>query len=49
MYITYFLKGKCYFFKLYRGKLHDDNDFDFDFWSFNATCSNISAISWRPV
>jgi hypothetical protein len=20
-----------------------------DFWSFNATFSNISAISWRPV
>jgi hypothetical protein len=25
------------------------NDFDFDFWCFNATFSNISAISWRPV
>ena len=25
-------------------------DFDcFDFWCFNATFSNISAISWRPV
>ena len=23
--------------------------FDFDFWCFNATFSNISAISWRPV
>jgi hypothetical protein len=23
--------------------------FDFDFWYFNATFSNISAISWRPV
>jgi len=23
--------------------------FDFDFWGFNATFSNISAISWRPV
>jgi hypothetical protein len=22
---------------------------DFDFWCFNATFSNISAISWRPV
>jgi len=22
--------------------------FDFDFWCFNATFSNISAISWRP-
>jgi hypothetical protein len=22
---------------------------DFDFWCFNATLSNISAISWRPV
>jgi hypothetical protein len=21
----------------------------FDFWCFNATFSNISAISWRPV
>jgi len=25
------------------------SDFDFDFWCFNATFSNISAISWRPV
>ena len=24
-------------------------DCDFDFWYFNATFSNISAISWRPV
>ena len=24
-------------------------DFDFDLWRFNATFSNISAISWRPV
>jgi hypothetical protein len=24
-------------------------DFDFDFWCFNATFSNISAKSWRPV
>jgi hypothetical protein len=25
-------------------------DFDLiDFWCFNATISNISAISWRPV
>ena len=24
-------------------------DFYFDFWCFNATFSNISAISWRPV
>jgi len=23
--------------------------FDFDLWCFNATFSNISAISWRPV
>jgi hypothetical protein len=23
--------------------------FDLDFWCFNATFSNISAISWRPV
>jgi hypothetical protein len=23
--------------------------FDFDFWCFNATFNNISAISWRPV
>jgi len=23
--------------------------FDFDFWCFNATFKNISAISWRPV
>jgi hypothetical protein len=22
---------------------------DFDFWCFNATFSNISAISWRPL
>jgi hypothetical protein len=22
---------------------------DWDFWCFNATFSNISAISWRPV
>jgi hypothetical protein len=22
---------------------------DFDFWCFNATFSNISAISWRPA
>ncbi|CAC9593156.1 hypothetical protein [uncultured Gammaproteobacteria bacterium] len=22
---------------------------DFDFWCFNTTFSNISAISWRPV
>jgi hypothetical protein len=24
-------------------------DFVVDFWCFNATFSNISAISWRPV
>jgi hypothetical protein len=24
-------------------------DFDYDFWCFNATFNNISAISWRPV
>jgi hypothetical protein len=24
-------------------------DFYFYFWCFNATISNISAISWRPV
>jgi len=24
-------------------------EFDFDFWCFNATFNNISAISWRPV
>ena len=24
-------------------------EFDLDFWCFNATFSNISAISWRPV
>jgi hypothetical protein len=23
--------------------------FDLDFWCFNATFNNISAISWRPV
>jgi hypothetical protein len=23
--------------------------FDFDFWCFNATFNNISAISWQPV
>jgi hypothetical protein len=22
---------------------------DFDFWCFNTTLSNISAISWQPV
>jgi hypothetical protein len=27
----------------------DNIDFDFDFWCFRATFSNISAISWRPV
>jgi hypothetical protein len=26
-----------------------DGLIDFDFWCFNATFSNISAISWRPV
>jgi hypothetical protein len=25
------------------------NRFYFDFWCFNATFNNISAISWRPV
>jgi hypothetical protein len=25
------------------------NFFGIDFWCFNATFSNISAISWRPV
>jgi hypothetical protein len=24
-------------------------DFIFDFWCFNATFSNISAIPWRPI
>jgi hypothetical protein len=24
-------------------------DLIFDFWCFNATFSNISAMSWRPV
>jgi hypothetical protein len=28
---------------------HEINDLDLDFWCFNATFSNISAISWRPV
>ena len=28
--------------------IHNDW-FDFDFWCFNTTFSNISAISWRPV
>jgi hypothetical protein len=28
---------------------HDKIDFDFDFLCFNATFSNISAISWQPV
>jgi hypothetical protein len=26
-----------------------DTRYRFDFWCFNATFSNISAISWRPV
>jgi hypothetical protein len=25
------------------------NDLIFDFWCFNATFNNISAISWRPL
>ena len=28
---------------------HEINDLDLEFWCFNATFSNISAISWRPV
>jgi len=28
---------------------HEINYLDLDFWCFNATFSNISAISWRPV
>jgi len=27
----------------------EEMDLIFDFWCFNATFSNISAISWRPV
>jgi hypothetical protein len=27
----------------------DRAQLDFDFWCFNATFNNISAISWRPV
>jgi hypothetical protein len=30
-------------------KKTNEQTFDFDFWCFNATFSNISAISWRPV
>jgi len=32
--------------------IFNELDFDyffFDFWGFNATFNNISAISWRPV
>ena len=32
-----------------RKKNPNELTFDFDFWCFNATFSNISAISWRPV
>ena len=28
---------------------YDKDLIDFDFWCFNATFNNISAISWRPV
>jgi hypothetical protein len=28
---------------------HIQLDWMFDFWCFNATSSNISAFSWRPV
>ena len=28
---------------------HEINDLDLDFWCFNATFSNISAISWGTI
>jgi hypothetical protein len=31
------------------GKMYVIIGLIFDFWCFNATLSNISAISWRPV
>ena len=34
---------------IYRKCWHSDLDFWFDFLCFNATFSNFSAISWRPV
>ena len=34
----------CLLLFVYWGNMND-----FDFWCFNATFSNISAISWRPV
>ena len=35
--------------KLYLSSLHTMRSLWFDFWCFDATFSNISAISWRPV
>ena len=32
-----------------RGYSGSDRILIFDFWCFNATFNNISAISWRPV
>ena len=43
---------KCFFFKYVWTTTIDNRHalkIDFDFWYFNATFNNISAISWRPV
>jgi hypothetical protein len=36
-------------FIIFVGSLFYGLFYRFDFWCFNATFSNISAISWRPV
>jgi hypothetical protein len=36
----------CY---IYHREIDLSLDLIFDFWCFNATFSNISAMSWRPV
>ena len=45
------IKSKRKFSILIKNVVHKKIYFtvDFDFWCFNATFSNISAISWRPV
>ena len=43
------LHDKLYHMLLYRVHLAWTDLIWFDFWCFNATFNNISAISWRPV
>jgi hypothetical protein len=41
--------GAIFFVSKPNSNIIEEMDLIFDFWCFNATFSNISAMSWRPV